>query len=237
MRCMTLAIIFSAFGWIASATPLKGEESLSPSIPSQDLPINEISSSASSRVSFVALASNYSTPEITSPSDLSPSAPANSSNLAPSSRLPSPIPSQVQDLSSFHGYQPPLPFGPSRITSTLQYMTCDPHSCPSIWQGYEAQRAADLAKKCAPPCSGHCGAGCGCGRSSLYGSPCVIGGGRTVKSLNRYRPTPAASCSSCGNASCDGTDSSSNSCPSCQASKPKTHEDRFAQGPTPAASR
>ena len=234
MRCMTLAITFSALGWIALATQLRSEEPLQSENSSADLQTVELSSSTSSRQSYVALASNTSTPEIASPSDFSPQGqanpPPNGSQVTPSTN-----PIHGHDLSAFHGYHPPLPFGPSWTPSLLQYMTCDPHSCPSIWQGYEAQRAADLARKCSPPCGGHCGSGCGCGRSNLYSSPCMSCAGPSLKPLNRYRPSPA------GNASCDALttppSAPSSDCHPCNAGNLSNDAKRFSVGPTPAIAR
>ncbi len=236
MRCMTLAITFSALGWIALATQLKAEEPLRSENSSADLHTIELSSSTSSRQSYVALASNSSTPEIASPSDFSPQGLA-----SPSSNGSQPTPYgstnaiQGQDLSAFHGYHPPLPFGPSRTSSLLQYMTCDPHSCPSIWQGYEAQRAADLARKCSPPGGGHCGSGCGCGRSNLYSSPCVSCAVPATKPLNRYRSSPVSK------TSCDAIamppSYPKSDCPSCNAGITSNDANRLSEGPVPALAR
>ena len=226
MRCMTLAITFSALGWIALATQLKSEETLQSENSSADLITIDLSSSTSSRQTHVALASNSSTPEIASPSDFSP--PQGSPN-----RSQNPI--QGQDLSAFHGYHPPLPFGPSRTQSILQYMTCDPHSCPSIWQGYEAQRAADLAKKCSPPGGAHCGSGCGCGRSNLHSSPCVSCAGPMLKPLNRYRPSTVSK------ASCDAISTPASypnsDCPSCNTGNTSNDTKRLSEGEPTALAR
>jgi hypothetical protein len=165
MRCMTLAIAFTALGWIAFDREIRAEE----------VPAIDISSSTSTRSSYVSVAANQQAAEIAGPSDIA--TPPSPSKSPPANTPPSPSAAIPQDFSTVHGYRPPLPFGPSAPSSMLQYMTCDPHSCPNIWQGYEAQRTADLAKKCTPPCCGscghHCGLGGGCGGTSMYGSPCM----------------------------------------------------------------
>ena len=68
----------------------------------------------------------------------------------------------------------------------LRYMQCDPLSCPNIWQGYQSQREAELARKCAPWGCGH-GLGCGCsqaGHTACRGGCSPSSGGLP---LNRYR--------------------------------------------------
>ena len=68
----------------------------------------------------------------------------------------------------------------------LRYMRCDPYSCPNIWDGYQSQREAELARKCAPWGCGH-GLGCGCsqaGHTACRGGCSPSSGGLP---LNRYR--------------------------------------------------
>jgi hypothetical protein len=139
-----------------------------------------------------------------------------------------------------NGFRPPLPFGPSMPSAMLQYLTCDPHSCPNLWQGYEAQRAADLARKCAPHHGGCCGVGCGFGGgTNLYGSPCMDCANRHHKVVNRYRPAPAAGCGTCGKVGCDSVSSENGAsgCTSCQASKKPVDSGRLSEAPTPATTR
>jgi len=95
------------------------------------------------------------------------------------------------------GFSPYPPMGPSGNSALLGFMQCDPHSCPQVWAGYEAQRQADLRRRCSP--RGHCGGcgqGCGsCGTQSC-GSPCKNSGCGVVK--NRYRLGSAPrGCSDC----------------------------------------
>jgi len=220
MRCMTLAIAFTAFGWIA--------------LGADEVPAIDISSTTSSRISYVSLAADQQVAEVASPSDIVVPQPQTTAIPGNANLAPAALP---QDFSMVHGFRPPLPFGPSAPSSLLQYMTCDPHSCPNIWQGYEAQRVAELAKKCAPPGCGSCGAGCGHGRTSLYGSPCISCAGRPRKVVNRYHPAPTSGCSSCGNAGCDGLGTGATGCSSCQAATKSAETERLSAGPTPAITR
>jgi hypothetical protein len=190
MRCMTLAIAFNAIGWIALGSLTIADETTA----------IDISSSTSSRISYVTLASDQQVAEISS----QPQAPlplAQPETIPGDASGPSKV-TQGQDLATIHGYRSPLPFGPSGTPSILQFMACDPHSCPNLWQGYEAQRAADLARKCSP--HGCCSCGGNCGGFRLHGSPCMTCANRPAKIVNRYRPTPSSGCSTCGNLGCDG---------------------------------
>lgn len=225
MRCMTLAIAFTAFSWIALGTEIRADET----------PAIDISSSTSSRFSYVSLAADRQVAEVASPSDTSAS-PA-LSNATPGNANPPSNAAIPQDFSSVHGYRPPLPFGPSAPSAMLQYMVCDPHSCPNIWQGYEAQRRAELTKKCSPPGCGSCGAGCGFGGTNLYSSPCMTCSIGPRKVLNRYRPVSSPACSSCGKAGCDSISTESpgtNGCSSCQAAIKNEETDRLSAVPSPA---
>jgi hypothetical protein len=67
----------------------------------------------------------------------------------------------------------------------LRYMRCDPYSCPNIWDGYQSQREAELARKCA---AGGCGRGLGCGCSQAGQSAgCGVCSSSGSVPLNRYR--------------------------------------------------
>ena len=95
------------------------------------------------------------------------------------------------------GFSPYPPSGPSGISPLLGYLQCDPHSCPQVWAGYEAQRQADLRRRCSPPshCGG-CGQGCGSCGTQGCGSPCNSSGCGVLK--NRYRQGSAPrGCSDC----------------------------------------
>ena len=228
---MTLAIAFTAFGWLGLDTSLRAVET----------PAIDISSSTSSRSSYVVLAADRQVAEISSPSDVAPT-PAQAGAIPGHTPTPTPFNAmQGQDLATVHGFRSPLPFGPSGTPFLLQYMTCDPHSCPNIWQGYDAQRAADLAKKCSPPGGGSCGAGFGCGRNGLHNAPCMTCASGPIKSVNRYRPAPVSSpaCNSCGKVGCDGlsSDSINASCSSCQAAMKTAESERLSGVPTPAIAR
>jgi hypothetical protein len=115
-------------------------------------------------------------------------------------------------------FQLPYAPGPSfGMTSMLRYLNCDPHSCPNIWQGYDAQRAAELARKCTPPCHG-CGRGCSCGgtcngRCQLMPAPDCTNCERPV---NRYRQSPLKRSSECS--ACDAVGTTSTGCNVCQSS-------------------
>ena len=242
MRCMTLAIIFSAIGWIALASNSNAFETLElPPLTAETSAVN-LSSSSSSRPHYVVLTGNQtrseiSSSEISSATEMTVPQPqamkANNSNPPPSFA--------GNDPGSYHGYRPPMPFGPSSTPNLVQLMNCDPFSCPNIWQGWEAQRAADLAKKCTLPCSGHCGAGrcgngCGCGRATLHDTPCNTSGSGPARPVNRYRSAPSRSCSSCGKAVCDtllgNSSESSSSCPACQASQTNANQDQYSAKPS-----
>jgi len=95
------------------------------------------------------------------------------------------------------GFSPYPPSGPSDVSPLLRYMMCDPHSCPQVWAGYEAQRIAEMNAWCSK--QGHCGRrGCGCG-SHHQGSGCASCCSSVIK--NRYRQsaceTGAGRCDSC----------------------------------------
>lgn len=120
-----------------------------------------------------------------------------------------PIPSQraeaVPGVNLSPSFQIPYAPGPSQgMTSMLRFMNCDPHSCPNIWQGYEAQRVAELAQKCAPTTS-RCAAGCSCGGACKGG--CLLmpapDCSTCERPINRYRPKPIK-----GPSGCDACDSS-----------------------------
>ena len=116
MRCMTLAIIFSAFGWIALASNSNAFETLElPPLTAETSAVN-LSSSSSSRPHYVVLTGNQtrseiSSSEISSATEMTVPQPqamkANNSNPPPSFA--------GNDPGSYHGYRPPMPFGPSRI--------------------------------------------------------------------------------------------------------------------------
>lgn len=72
MRCMTLAITISAIGWVAFATDIRAEQALELLQPPVQTANVEISTNSSSRPSYVALAANQSSAEISTPSELSP---------------------------------------------------------------------------------------------------------------------------------------------------------------------
>ncbi len=104
-----------------------------------------------------------------------------------------------------HGFSPYPPSGPSRGSDLLGFMQCDPHSCPNVWAGYEAQRQADLRRKCTP--HGHCGGcghGCGHGCGSCGGGACgaACGGCGVGVVKNRYRHggVKSVGCSECSGA-------------------------------------
>jgi hypothetical protein len=229
MRCMTLAIAFTALGWIASSTEILADET----------PAIDISSTTSSRTSYIALAANQPVAEVTSPSDVAaPSSQPNNANPGNLRLVPEAL--SPQDFSMVHGYRPPLPFGPSAPSSMLQYLMCDPHSCPNIWQGYEAQRLAELAQKCTPHGGGCHGCGCGVGAGShLHGSPCIDSPIRPRKVVNRYRPASPAGCSSCGSVGCDslGGENGVGGCSACQAANKPADSGRLSEAPTPATIR
>ncbi len=235
MRCMTLAIAFTALGWIAVIAESRGDEA----------PAIDISSTYSSRITHLASTSGKLAAEESSPSDiaappLQPQAMPGNTNVVPEASMP-------QDLLMVHGYRSPLPFGPSGPSSMLQYLTCDPHSCPNIWQGYEAQRAAELAQKCAAPGGGCSRGGCGIvGGTSLYGSACIDCATRPRKVVNRYRPASTSGCTSCGSVGCDSFGSSNGAlgssngalgCSSCQAAVKPVDSGRLSEAPTPATTR
>lgn len=100
-----------------------------------------------------------------------------------------------------HGFSPFMPSGPSRGNDLLGFMQCDPHSCPQIWAGYEAQRQADLRRKCTP--HGHCG-GCGHGCNSCgmgaCGAPCNGCGVGVVKNRYRHGSVNSVGCGDCAGA-------------------------------------
>ncbi len=229
MRCMTLAIAFTTFGWIFLGTEVRAEEA----------PAIDISSTTSSRITYVSMAADRQVAEVASPSDIT--VPQSQANARPENANVTPEAAWTQDYSMVHGYRPPLPFGPSGPSALLQYMHCDPHSCPNIWQGYEAQRVAELAKKCTPPGCSSCGAGCGIGGgASMYGLPCTTCSNRPRKVVNRYHPAPTPACSSCGSVGCDsiGPNSAGTSgCSSCQAAAKTVDTERVSAGPTPAITR
>ncbi len=139
-----------------------------------------------------------------------------SEGLSPSDQIKGtiePIPSQRAEVAPgvnlSPSFQVPYAPGPSQgMTSMLRFMNCDPHSCPNIWQGYEAQRAAELAQKCAPVTS-RCAAGCSCGgvckgQCLLMPAPdCSV----CDRPINRYRPKPLQVPSGCD--TCDSSRSES----------------------------
>ncbi len=84
-----------------------------------------------------------------------------------------------------YGAPQSLPMRPSGIGATLSYLQCDPYTCPGIWDGLEAQRARELARKC--HLYGSCGVSCGQSCSSC--APAVPHCGK----FNRYRQ----GCSGC----------------------------------------
>ncbi len=243
MRCMTLAIVFSALGWIALATKITAEEAPEFNRALAESPAIDLSRSFSDRPSYVALATIQVAGEISNTLEIAPSL---SEPSAPRGNSPAPVApldltQSSHDLTNVHGYRHPLPFGPSGSSSILQYMACDPYSCPNIWQGHDAQRAAELAKKCSHGC-GHCGGfGCGCGRTNLYSSPCMTCSSRSIKPMNRYRAAPGPAGNACGNSSCDSLSPSndgSSTCPSCQATATKiVQPDRVSSIPSPASER
>lgn len=137
--------------------------------------------------------------------------------VSPSDQLAPPVPTPAKPMDSVQSYPMTqnwsslaIPYAPmpSYSSSMLRYLNCDPHSCPNIWAGYEAQRAYDLSHKCMPHCCHHgCGgAGCGYGCSHLYPSPCLSCGTGCGKLFNRYLAAPIGSndCASCDAPSCDG---------------------------------
>jgi hypothetical protein len=133
------------------------------------VPAVELSSSTSSRLTYVAQAADRTVSEAPSPSDLSPQ-PSPAPNAPSRSMTPPSVPI-APDYPALPLYRSPLPFGPSGTPSLLQYLSCDPYSCPQIWRGHEAQLAAELAKKCTPPGCATCGGRCG--TTMLYGSACT----------------------------------------------------------------
>ncbi|MDZ4851251.1 MAG: hypothetical protein SGI77_18335 [Pirellulaceae bacterium] len=207
MRCMMLAITIFVTNCVAFASDVKGYEALPMEEPFLVRPAIDLSDTTSSRPSFVVPAASQATTEIANPFDIL-GAPSLGQPPIGNSQTPvgfSPA-IQGQEVISADGYRPLHAMGPAGIPSILQYMTCDPHSCPNIWQGYEAQRQAELARKCTPRCSGCCSVGCGCsaGSRGLYGAPCMNGTSCAKKPLNRYRTGAASGCNSCDKASCDG---------------------------------
>jgi hypothetical protein len=96
------------------------------------------------------------------------------------------------------GFSPYPPSGSSGVSALLGYMTCDPHSCPQVWVGYDAQRLSDLRRKCSQ--HGPCSLGCGCGGTQHHSSVCNGCGSGVVK--NRYRH--AAVSVGCGNCTSSG---------------------------------
>jgi hypothetical protein len=134
---------------------------------------------------------------------------------------PESIPVPRPNVTSGSNISSPFPYpsapGPSfGMSSMLRYMNCDPHSCPNIWQGYDAQRAAELARKCTPPSSG-CGRGCSCG--GLCNGGCQLMPAPDCTScqrpVNRYRQYPIKPSSGC--TSCDAAGTSATGCSACQA--------------------
>jgi hypothetical protein len=138
-----------------------------------------------------------------------------------------PVPSQRADAVPgmiSPSFQVPYAFGPSHgMSSMLRLMNCDPHSCPNIWQGYETQRAAELAQKCAPPCS-RCASGCSCGGGCKGTCPLMPPSdcGEIARPINRYRPKLIKEPNGCD--ACDATQPSllkgSNGCDACNSSQP-----------------
>ncbi len=229
MRSTMLATLVSYFGW--AAVSCLGIEVGSVSAP-------EVASSA-----FALPGSEINTPTITPAANFQV---AEVEVLSPSDRLPTPAkplpdariaptpqPDTMHTQHSMSPHQLPYAPGPSGVSHLLRYMNCDPHSCPNIWQGYDAQRAAELAAKCAPPgggcgcCRGGCGA---CGGLQLYPSPCIGGGVDCAKPINRYRksaPTCSGGCDSCTIPGPTGEP-----CSSCQAMKPAPTSVSTAAVPT-----
>jgi len=98
-----------------------------------------------------------------------------------------------------HGFSPFMPSGPSRSSDLLGFMQCDPHSCPNVWAGYEAQRQAALRRKCTP--HGHCGGcghGCGSCGTAACGASCNGCGVGVVKNRYRHGSVQPVGCGDCG---------------------------------------
>lgn len=96
-----------------------------------------------------------------------------------------------------------LPYGPSRTSHTLQYMQC--MNCPPcVWEGYAAQRQAELARFCQFPQANcrtghchnrylhpHCGQGCNVGNAASSG-------GCSTGNCGNAQPAPQSSdCNAC----------------------------------------
>jgi hypothetical protein len=201
MRRLMFAAVVALAGWIGVSSVVCAEDSAS---TRRSQPIK---AQASETGSTVFLAANFQSPEII---------PSSPSDRVPAAAVPVPAGSS-QSISPF---QLPYAPGPSGVSFLLKYMSCDPHSCPNIWGGYEAQRAAELAAKCAPP-------GCGCKGLQLYPSPCTTCVADSCsKPVNRYRQTVPSS--PCGCDSCNHPSEGGLPCASCQASKSNIPDVRAA---------
>jgi hypothetical protein len=230
MRRTMLALMMIAPAMLALASMARSQE-VAFAVPTPDDQSKVAVKESENSSSGVVTVANFQ------PVDVSESA---SDRPAPAARQHSPHPEPLMapqaDWSPsgmmWPGANFPYAAGPSAPPSLLRYMLCDPYSCPNIWQGYEAQRIADLAAKCTPP-SGGCGCGhcglCRGGRGYGQGIPCTTGDCFSAsRPMNRYRMHGhAAASSSCS--TCDGVVPStavapSNDCPSCQAQQPSVPE-------------
>jgi hypothetical protein len=215
MRCKMLALTLPALSFCGSLAVLAAEPSIGSSSPT---------------ISVVQAAAEFKlvSTDQSSPSDRSVLVPQSTTQQPSNVVQPVPVIGQAPSWNPV----PDAP-GPSLAPSPLQrYLNCDPHSCPDIWQGYETQRAAELAMKCTPPsarggcsCGGLCG-GSGCGLIPAPTSGCATCG--PARPLNRYRIMAPVGSEGC--ASCD-TPASSGGCDSCQASAQSTSKAGVATAP------